>query len=147
MRSVIFRSGGDVISYGVREALDIGRWESLLLATPGVERIYGIGQSMGAAILLESRAQGTRLRASVAARAQRLRNPIAVEALAVDEVAAGTHVGGDVDVEVDETEHLPARAGAAERATERADLCLGIGAAAMVGHELECGGCATPSRT
>ena len=59
-------SGGDVISYGVREAGDITGWESLLLATPGIDRIYGIGQSMGAAILLESLARGNLLRALVA---------------------------------------------------------------------------------
>src|SRR6266542_4396868 len=51
---IALHSVGDVISYGVREAGDIRQWESLLLATPGVERIYGIGQSMGAAILIES---------------------------------------------------------------------------------------------
>ncbi len=60
------RSGGDVISYGVREGDDVRAWEDLLLRTPGVERAYGIGQSMGAAILLESLAHTTRLRALVA---------------------------------------------------------------------------------
>jgi uncharacterized protein len=59
-------SGGELISYGVRERDDIAAWESVLLATPGVERIYGIGQSMGAAILLQSLAHGNRLRALVA---------------------------------------------------------------------------------
>jgi pimeloyl-ACP methyl ester carboxylesterase len=60
------RSGGDVISYGVREGGDVRAWEDLLLRTPGVERIYGIGQSMGAAILLESLGHATRMRALVA---------------------------------------------------------------------------------
>jgi dipeptidyl aminopeptidase/acylaminoacyl peptidase len=59
-------SGGDVITFGVREARDLEPWESFLLASPNVERIYGIGQSMGASILLESLAQPTRLRAVVA---------------------------------------------------------------------------------
>lgn len=59
-------SGGDVITYGVLEADDVHRWADLLLARPGVTRLYGMGQSMGAAILIQSLARERRFRAVVA---------------------------------------------------------------------------------
>jgi hypothetical protein len=59
-------SGGALISYGVREADDMHRWASLLLARPGITRLYGLGQSMGAAILIESLPREPRFRALVA---------------------------------------------------------------------------------
>jgi len=59
-------SGGNVISYGVREAGDIHLWADILLAQPGITRLYGLGQSMGAAILLESLSREPRFRALVA---------------------------------------------------------------------------------
>jgi uncharacterized protein len=59
-------SGGDVISYGIREAGDVHRWADLLLGRPGIHRLYGIGQSMGASILLESLPREPRFRALVA---------------------------------------------------------------------------------
>ena len=59
-------SGGDVISYGIREADDVHRWADLLLRRPGIRRLYGIGQSMGASILLESLPREPRFRALVA---------------------------------------------------------------------------------
>jgi dipeptidyl aminopeptidase/acylaminoacyl peptidase len=59
-------SGGDVISYGVREADDVHTWCDWLVGTRGVRRLYGVGRSMGAAILLESIPREPRLRAVVA---------------------------------------------------------------------------------
>jgi pimeloyl-ACP methyl ester carboxylesterase len=59
-------SGGDVITYGVLEADDVHRWADLLTAGPGVTRLYGVGQSMGAAILIQSLAGERRFRAIVA---------------------------------------------------------------------------------
>ena len=83
-------SGGDLITFGVREANDVHLWADLLLRSPGsrltgfpvdspgrcargamppcqgLDRLYGIGQSMGAAILLESLAREHRFRALVA---------------------------------------------------------------------------------
>jgi dipeptidyl aminopeptidase/acylaminoacyl peptidase len=59
-------SGGDIITYGIREADDVHRWADLLLRRPGVYRLYGIGQSMGASILLESLPREPRFRALVA---------------------------------------------------------------------------------
>ncbi|HTS60681.1 MAG TPA: alpha/beta fold hydrolase [Candidatus Acidoferrales bacterium] len=59
-------SGGSIISYGVRESGDIHRWADLMLHEPGVGRLYGLGQSMGAAILIESLAAEPRFRALVA---------------------------------------------------------------------------------
>jgi dipeptidyl aminopeptidase/acylaminoacyl peptidase len=59
-------SGGDVITYGIREAEDVHRWDGWLLANAGIERLYGLGESMGAAILLQSLACEPRFRAVVA---------------------------------------------------------------------------------
>ena len=59
-------SGSGIITYGLREAGDIHRWADLLIAQPGVERLYGLGQSMGAAILLEALPREPRFRALVA---------------------------------------------------------------------------------
>jgi len=59
-------SGGEVLSYGIRERDDVHRWADLLLGRPGIQRLYGIGQSMGAAILLESLQREPRFRAVVA---------------------------------------------------------------------------------
>lgn len=59
-------SGGDLITYGIREADDVHRWADLLLRRPVIHRLYGIGQSMGASILLESLPREPRFRALVA---------------------------------------------------------------------------------
>jgi uncharacterized protein len=58
-------SGGKIITYGVLEAQDVHLWADWLLAH-GVERLYGLGESMGAAILLESLAREPRFRSVVA---------------------------------------------------------------------------------
>jgi len=59
-------SGGGVISYGVRESGDVHRWADLLMRRPGITRLYGLGQSMGASILLESLPREPQFRALVA---------------------------------------------------------------------------------
>ena len=59
-------SGGDLTTYGVREAGDVHSWADWLFANRKVERLYGVGFSMGAAILLESLAKEQRFRAMVA---------------------------------------------------------------------------------
>jgi fermentation-respiration switch protein FrsA (DUF1100 family) len=59
-------SGGQVISYGVREAEDVRRWSDWLLARVPGARLYGLGASMGAAVLLQSLAVEPHFRAVVA---------------------------------------------------------------------------------
>ena len=59
-------SGGDLITFGVREANDVHVWADLLFRLPQIDRLYGVGQSMGAAILLESLPRELRFRALVA---------------------------------------------------------------------------------
>jgi fermentation-respiration switch protein FrsA (DUF1100 family) len=58
-------SGGELITYGVKEADDVRCWAELLLHDHA-SRLYGIGQSLGAAILLESLQPEPRFRAIVA---------------------------------------------------------------------------------
>jgi uncharacterized protein len=59
-------SGGQIVTYGVKEAEDLRAWLDWLLRGHGIERLYGLGQSMGAAILLESLRGENRFRAVVA---------------------------------------------------------------------------------
>lgn len=47
-------SGGERISYGVVERRDVAGWVEWLRAREGVERVFGVGSSMGGAILLQS---------------------------------------------------------------------------------------------
>jgi dipeptidyl aminopeptidase/acylaminoacyl peptidase len=58
-------SGGEPISYGVREADDVHRWADWLCQRQRVDRLYGLGVSMGAAILLQSLRVEPRFRAVV----------------------------------------------------------------------------------
>jgi len=58
-------SGGSFITYGVLEAEDVHVWADWLFAR-GVQRLYGLGESMGASILLESLAREPRFRTVVA---------------------------------------------------------------------------------
>ena len=60
------RSGGAITTYGVQEAGDVRCWTGRLLQNPAVHRLYGIGQSMGAAILIESLKVEPRFHAIVA---------------------------------------------------------------------------------
>jgi uncharacterized protein len=59
-------SGGEIVTYGIKEAEDVRMWSDSLLKRYATERLYGIGQSMGAAILLESLRRERRFRAVVA---------------------------------------------------------------------------------
>jgi dipeptidyl aminopeptidase/acylaminoacyl peptidase len=58
-------SGGRVISYGVLEAEDVRRWADWLVSNRPIERLYGLGASMGAAVLIQSLACEPRFRAVV----------------------------------------------------------------------------------
>jgi alpha-beta hydrolase superfamily lysophospholipase len=59
-------SGGDVIGYGAMEAEDIHEWCDWLLTYRPLTRLYGLGRSMGAAILIEALPREPRFRAIVA---------------------------------------------------------------------------------
>lgn len=59
-------SGGDSIGYGVLEGDDLRRWSDWLCAQHPQWRQYGLGVSLGAAILLESLVKPVRFRAVVA---------------------------------------------------------------------------------
>jgi hypothetical protein len=59
-------SGGSVISYGIRESGDIRAWADWLFRERPIEGLYGLGMSMGAAILLQSLPLEPRFRAVVA---------------------------------------------------------------------------------
>jgi dipeptidyl aminopeptidase/acylaminoacyl peptidase len=59
-------SGGAITTYGIEESGDLARWSDWLLQTHHVERLYGLGVSLGAGILLQSLARETRFRAVVA---------------------------------------------------------------------------------
>lgn len=47
-------SGGDIASYGLREAPDVHAWVDWLEKAHPAACVYGLGESMGAAILLQS---------------------------------------------------------------------------------------------
>lgn len=59
-------SGGSMVTYGILEADDVHRWAGWLLARAGTGRLYGLGESLGAGILLESLRVEPRFRAVVA---------------------------------------------------------------------------------
>ena len=59
-------SGGDLVTYGLKEARDTAMWAQWLDGQPGVERIYGLGESMGAGVLIQSLAYNPGFRAIVA---------------------------------------------------------------------------------
>lgn len=59
-------SDGDLATYGLRERSDIHRWFDLLAADYRPHCIYGLGESMGAAQLLQSLQDGTPFCAVVA---------------------------------------------------------------------------------
>jgi dipeptidyl aminopeptidase/acylaminoacyl peptidase len=59
-------SGGPFITYGIRESGDIHAWAGWLFRERPVQRLYGLGESMGAAILLQSLPHEPRFRAVVA---------------------------------------------------------------------------------
>ena len=59
-------SEGDLITYGLNEAWDIHLWVNWLIARTKVRCLYGLGESMGAAILLQSLSEEKRFCAIVA---------------------------------------------------------------------------------
>jgi uncharacterized protein len=59
-------SGGSLISYGIREAGDVHTWAEWVVRQRPIAHLYGLGQSMGAAILLQSLPRESRFRAIVA---------------------------------------------------------------------------------
>jgi len=59
-------SRGSIISYGILEARDVRLWNDWLLARTPDARLFGLGASMGASVLLESLAIEHRFRAVVA---------------------------------------------------------------------------------
>jgi dipeptidyl aminopeptidase/acylaminoacyl peptidase len=59
-------SGGKHVTFGVRESHDVRLWVDWLVSRGPVERLYGLGFSMGAAVLLQSLAVAPRFRAVVA---------------------------------------------------------------------------------
>jgi len=59
-------SGGSLITYGIRESSDVNAWVDWFVQKHPIAHLYGLGQSMGAAILLESLPNEPRFRALVA---------------------------------------------------------------------------------
>lgn len=59
-------SGGDLVTYGLKEAQDTALWARWMEQQSGVDRIYGLGESMGASVLIESLAYHPDFRAIVA---------------------------------------------------------------------------------
>lgn len=59
-------SGGTLMTYGLREASDVHAWAETLFRDPSIHRLYGLGASMGAAILIQSLPREPRFRAIVA---------------------------------------------------------------------------------
>jgi hypothetical protein len=59
-------SGGAFISYGVLESADVHEWANWLLRQRPIAHLYGLGESLGAAILIESLPREPRFRAVVA---------------------------------------------------------------------------------
>lgn len=47
-------SGGDLVTYGLRESADVRRWYDWLKRTEHPRNIYGFGESLGGSILLQS---------------------------------------------------------------------------------------------
>jgi dipeptidyl aminopeptidase/acylaminoacyl peptidase len=59
-------SGGEIVTYGIAESDDVHRWVSWLAARPGSACVFGLGESMGAAIILQALAHEQRFCAVVA---------------------------------------------------------------------------------
>lgn len=59
-------SGGDTVTYGVKESHDVNDWVSWLVAQHTTGCVYGFGESMGAAIMLQALANQDRICAAVA---------------------------------------------------------------------------------
>ena len=59
-------SGGELVTYGVREADDVHRWVDWLMVSERPRNVYGMGESLGAAVLLQSLAREQRFSAVAA---------------------------------------------------------------------------------
>jgi pimeloyl-ACP methyl ester carboxylesterase len=59
-------SEGAIVTYGVLEADDVHRWVDLLISSEGCRHVLGLGESLGAGILLQSLSIEPRFRAVVA---------------------------------------------------------------------------------
>lgn len=59
------QSGGDLLSFGVKEAPDLLQWADWL-RQEGCEKIFGLGESMGAAVLIQAAAKSDAFAAIVA---------------------------------------------------------------------------------
>jgi len=59
-------SGGDLVTYGLREAGDLHRWVTWLITDQHPLHVFGMGESLGAAVLLQSLAIEPRFSAVVA---------------------------------------------------------------------------------
>ena len=59
-------SGGEIATYGLREADDVHRWVDWLVTSQHPRNVFGMGESLGAGVLLESLAVEPRFRAVVA---------------------------------------------------------------------------------
>jgi fermentation-respiration switch protein FrsA (DUF1100 family) len=59
-------SGGDLVTYGLKEGRDAGQWAQWMTEQSGVQRTYALGESMGAAVAIQSLAWRPRFRAIVA---------------------------------------------------------------------------------
>jgi len=59
-------SGGEIFTYGLREVEDMRRWVEWVNSRHEGEPVYGLGESMGASILLQAAGQGIPFQAIVA---------------------------------------------------------------------------------
>jgi len=59
-------SGGDLVTYGIREADDVHRWVDWLYASEHPRSVFGMGESLGAGVLLQSLAVEHRFSAVIA---------------------------------------------------------------------------------
>jgi hypothetical protein len=59
-------SGGEIATYGLREADDVHRWVDWLVSSEHPRNVFGMGESLGAGVLLQSLAREPRFSAVVA---------------------------------------------------------------------------------
>jgi alpha-beta hydrolase superfamily lysophospholipase len=59
-------SGGELVTYGLREADDVHRWVDWTIASEHPRNVYGMGESLGAGVLLQALARERRFSAVVA---------------------------------------------------------------------------------
>lgn len=59
-------SGGELVTYGLRERDDVRRWVNWVEASEHPRHVYGMGESLGASVLLQSLANEKRFSAVVA---------------------------------------------------------------------------------